>query len=246
MRELPIKKISQEEYEQIMQNIVNFGGESVICKSDNPGTLNKMFTIPENCMPRQNKINKLNAIYKEGNLRFSTMPISLIKKGDTFTGYEVTYSAEDITLDTAEMSSEIKIFVLTRIKRILEYYASKNITYGDVRGSNILINPLTKSVKFCDIDNIKINDYHIDLMSDELLQLTRARGKVDWISDAYMYNLLTLQQLSYEGATYDDILNLINCGIYPKNFKSKAHKVLDSMLSPKTFNGETIIEYVKK
>lgn len=246
MRQIPIKKLSQTEYEMLMQNIVNFGGESVICKSEDPGTLSKLFTIPENCLPRQNKFDKLNIIYSEENIRCTTMPVRALELGTIFAGYEVTFDAADITLEKAEMPLETRIFILTRIKRILEYYASKKITYGDVRSPNILINPHTKRVKFCDIDNIKIGDYPIDVMSEELLDFTQARGKVDQTSDAYMFNLLTLQQLSYQDAKYDDILNLINCGIYPKNFKGKAHKVLNSMLSPRTFKGETIIEYVKK
>ena len=39
-------------------------------------------------------------------------------------------------------------------KKILEYYHSKDIIYGDVKDDNILINSVTGKISFCDMDNI--------------------------------------------------------------------------------------------
>ena len=79
-----------------------------------------------------------------------------------------------------------------------------------------------------------------------MLYYTDTRGKVDSTADMYMYNLLTLQQLSYRDATYAEILNLIEKGIYPQNFRKEANQVLESMLNPRTYDGKTIIEYAKR
>ena len=96
------------------------------------------------------------------------------------------------------------------------------------------------------MDNIQIGNYSIDAISDALADYIDERDSIDETADAFMFNLLTLEQLSYPDESYIDIINSINNGIFPHNFYKEARKVLESMLSPKDYNGETILQYVKK
>ncbi len=57
---------------------------------------------------------------------------------------------------------------LNKSKEALQYFAQNDIIYGDVNNRNLLINPITGEVKFCDIDNIRLGQFPIDILDWEL------------------------------------------------------------------------------
>ena len=249
MGKIIVEKLTKQEYKRIMANAIHVGGESIICRTPFPNEVYKFFTYGENLDSENaypNKRKKLETLYEMPNLMYMSKPISIVETEDIFTGYKMTYDEQDISLATAILTPQETYLHLKKLKFILEYLKTRGIVHGDVQSKNILVNPVLKTTKVCDIDNSKIGPFQIDVMEEEMLYYTDTRGKVDSTADMYMYNLLTLQQLSYRDATYAEILNLIEKGIYPQNFRKEANQVLESMLNPRTYDGKTIIEYAKR
>lgn len=250
MGNIPTLHLTMDEYKNIIRNNrMNSGGESIICYSDSPISLYKFFNYKKSMSPEiayQNKEKKIDLLSQTPNLEYSTLPTRKIALNGKFIGYEMTTDPTDIPLSDAILTEEQVIAYLKRVRFILDYYASRKIVYGDVKSKNILINPFKNTTKFCDIDNIKIGNLPIDAMTDELMEYTTTRGKVDSTADSYMFNLLTLEQLSYQGVEHDEIASLLKNGTYPENFHPEAYKILDSMQDAKTYNGDSILRYVKK
>ena len=63
-----------------------------------------------------------------------------------------------------------------------------------------------------------------------------------------MHNIFTLQQLGFPNSTptYHEIVKTVESGIYPKGFEKESYPIFESMKTPENFNGEYIIQYVKK
>ncbi len=118
--------------------------------------------------------------------------------------------------------------------------------YVDVRSDNILINRLTKAIKFCDIDNVSIKSSQIDLLPEEACEFIDMRERLDSTVSMYMYNLLVFEQLAYHGETYQNILKSLIAGDIPSCFDSRVEQVITSMLEPRSFQGESVLPYVKK
>lgn len=247
---MPTIKLTNKEYHNLLErSVINYGGESLICKSKRVNTLYKFFNYDSDMEPEvayPNKKAKIQMLYDMPSLAYSVKPVGAVEVDGIFLGYEMTRDPLDISLADAIISQEEKLVYLHKIKRILDYYKLLGITYGDVRGDNILIEPTQHSVKFCDMDNIQIGNYSFDAMTDTLATFIEERDSIDETADMFMFNLLTLEQLTYQEAPYEEIIERISKGIYPPNFEPAAHRVLDSMLTPEKFTGETIIQYIKK
>ena len=90
------------------------------------------------------------------------------------------------------------------------------------------------------MDNIRLKQYPIDLLSSELEEYSIERG-IDDSADAYMHNIMTILGLEI------DMCRCFESGKYLRSyFRKNAYSVLDSMGEPKEFNGEYLIQYVKK
>ncbi len=250
MAKIPTTKLTREEYENLLaHNIVDYGGESLICDSDNPNTLYKIFDYSneqQRDLAYPNKRAKIESLYDLPELLYSVRPVSILEVTDQFVGYEMTCDREEYTLADSLLSKDDKLVYLHQIKNTLAYYKTLGITYGDVRGDNILINPIRKTIRFCDMDNIKLGAYPIDVMTDVLAEYLEKRGSIDETADIFMFNLLTLEQLAYPDEEYNEIMKMVCKGIVPSNFDEKAASILHSMTTPKEFTGQTILQYVKK
>ena len=257
MRRLPNTELTQQDIESIFTNPFQTGGESVIGKSPNSNTLYKIFI---NCKDydavdelglvsiealtdmSDNKFAKIKKLHQM-QLENSVQPLSTLTNSKRLIGYEMTFNPQDISLAKKTLSHKEKIYYLTEIKRILESFATKDIVYGDVFSRNILINQATHQVTFCDMDNIMLEEYPIDIMCSEVENYFYVRG-IDNKLDTYMHNLLTISQID-DWALYEQILNSIGNKAYPNGFKRQARRIFKSMESPETFNGETLLPYIK-
>ena len=81
--------------------------------------------------------------------------------------------------------------LLKETKKVLEYFTSKGIIYGDMEPRNILFNRGTGEVKFCDMDNIQIDNCKIDVFPYSLIEYNETRGIDDGVHP-YMHNRLVL------------------------------------------------------
>ena len=250
MRILPNIKISRDEINRLIRQRISLGGESYICLSPEQKTIYKLFIDPELSaglmftaedlvsLP-DNKFNKIVSLHQL-KPKHCTLPLSTISMEGRLVGYEMTFDSSDTTLSFESLFPEEKLYYLKKTKKILEYFASKDITYGDVAERNVLINRETGQVKFCDMDNIRLKQYPIDLLSSELEEYSIERG-IDDSADAYMHNIMTILGLEI------DMCRCFESGKYLRSyFRKNAYSVLDSMGEPKEFNGEYLIQYVKK
>lgn len=250
MKRIPNIALTGETVKQITTTSqFNKGGEAIICLSDRPDTLYKIFINPstgEIIEMSDNKLKKITSLF-EMNPEYSVKPLSTITMDGRLIGYEMTYNRESRPLSVAKLDRTSTIEVLKRTKVALEHFASYDIVYGDIASRNILIDR-NRQIEFCDMDNVQIKDLPIDLQGKDLRRFTRAYGKTDEKADAYMHNLFTLQQLKYptQNPTYEDIITALSEGPYPSNFKRGAIRVFDSMLDPKKFTGEYAVKYLKR
>lgn len=63
---------------------------------------------------------------------------------------------------------------------------------------------------------------------------------------AYMYNLLALEQISYPNRSNYEILYSLGRESEIPGFNNEVGRVVEKMLHPKKFDGEDILQYVKK
>ena len=236
---LPNKAITIEEFKKIINyNRFNFGGEAVICETDNAYSLYKIFTHIQDPIPMsENKIRKLEILH-ELKPDHTITPISTISLNDIIIGYEMTTDYELETYKLYQLSNEELRYFLTKTKEILEYFSSLGIIYGDIEPRNILFNRNTGEIKFCDMDNISINGIPMDTIPFQL-QTYNAERELDYSVHPYMHNIMTLRSLdldSYWTTKYE----------LKKYFKRPAIKTVSSMIKPKKFNNEYIIQHMKK
>lgn len=249
MQRMPNIKLTPEEY-QIMTTYCHYGtgGEGIICRSQRPDTLYKIFVDYETVTPTglpDNKYKKILELY-ERRLKGSVHPLSTVSLNDELIGYEMTFDEDDMTLDKIFLFRGSLIKALQDTSEILKYFASEDITYGDVKANNILINRRTHEAKFCDMDNVRMGDYPIDLLSYHVDSFITTEADINATVDAYMHNLMTLQYLNDPTASYNKILSNIKEGKYKRAYKKEARPTLASMPIPEQFTGEYLAPYVKK
>ena len=251
MAQIPDIKFTRQEIERIYRHkYVNFGSESRICRSAKPNTAYKIYFYGIDLSPNEklleNKKKKLVTIYNMGNLKNSIQMLSTISCKGKLVGYEMSYNKKDKTLSNIYLTIEEKLSCLQQVRKVLEYYESQGIIYGDIKPDNILVNLQTKSIKFCDIDNIKIGQYSMDNMPRALCEYIEHGGILDNKVHAYMHNLLTLEQLSYSNVSSTEILNNISNDRISQYITKQGREIIKSMLEPASFTGEYVIEYIKK
>lgn len=249
MKRIPNRSLTLQEYELIAYNSEFFqGSEGLICLSDKPNSLFKFFTEIDSkktvYMP-ENKLRKIEKQY-QSPLEYSVQPISIVTIGEKIIGYEMTFDPEEKSLASFRPPREEMIHYLFQLKKALEYYSSKKIIYGDIADRNILVNRRTGQVKFCDMDNIAMGENPIDLISYDLECYQNEHGSIDEMSHAYFHNLLSIQQLLMNDASFQTIIYKLCTRKRPKGFKRTAYSTLDSMVPASEFNGEYIIPHVKE
>ena len=251
MRIMPNTRFSREELERIIfEERYAQGSEAIVCLGDNPYSLYKIFLNPSNmdiANMSDNKFKKIAALYRL-RLAHSVRPLSTISVDGEVVGYEMTYNPNSIPITEANLQRKQMIKALKDTREALEYFSSKDITYGDVKNDNVLIDIHTGQIEFCDMDNIRLGDKPIDLMNSSLSRYVKARGAIDATADAYMHNLFALKELGFPSGytTYEGIIMTLEKGEYPTKFKERARSIFESMRDPKTFNGQYAIQYVKK
>lgn len=260
MKNLPNTNLTSREMIEIISRNLIIGGEAYICETGNPLTLYKIFRRDNDTQisisytinsestgvassivtMSDNKLRKLEKLYQmqlEGCVR----PVRTISVAGNLVGYEMTRDPLDRTIIPRNMSRTEYIHYLEQTRKILEYFAHHDIIYGDVAPRNILINKKTRTAKFCDMDNIRLGSYDIDVKSWETLAYMAERGCIDEKIDAYMHSIMTLI-----GLDIDMDLCEWDKKYFRKHFKKPAYEVIEGIGNPKKYNGEYLVQYVKK
>lgn len=251
MNRIPNIKLEWDEYQKIIScQRYSAGFESIICKTGEQNSLYKFFcdSFKKNFpYMSNNKLQKVSKLY-EMQLPYSVQPLATVTAGNYLVGYKMTYDSNNISLSRANLPRRETIDVLKRTKTILEYFATRDITYGDIREDNILFNTVTGEILFCDMDNIRLGEYPIDLKLLCLADFVKKYGKVDEKTDAYIHNLLTLQLLNSHWVLppIEWVDEKLRIDFFSSDFERPAISILESMVDQKNFTGEYIVQYVKK
>ena len=236
---IPNKKITEDEYHDLITwRKLTYGGEAIICESDNPYSLYKIFSTFDKPKPMgENKEKKIELLH-ELKPEYAIQPISTISLNDVIIGYEMTTDFGLESYKPYQLSPEELKYFLTKTKDILEYFTSLGIIYGDIEPRNILFDRQTGDIKFCDMDNISINGIPMDKLPFNL-QFYEAHTPVDSSVHPFMHNIMTLRSLGLD-------LYWANRFDIRKQFKRPAVKIIQSMSKPENFNSEYIVQYMKK
>ena len=239
MKRIPNIKLTEKEVcELLTRHKIVTGGEATICEGGNPYTLYKMFSKSGKPMPMgENKERKVTKLYQK-QLEYSVRPVSTISLGDVLIGYEMVDEYDFDSFKLYQLPPDELMHFLKETKNVLEYFTNKGIIYGDIEPRNILFNRYTGEIKFCDMDNIQIDDCSMDKFPYSLLEYVETRG-IDNGVHPYMHNRLIL-------GAFD--LDMYCSGKYAlkKIFKRDGRKIIESMIEPKEFKDEYVLPYMKK
>lgn len=249
MKRMPNIELTDQELAMIIERgRFDYGGEAIVCRNNNPHSLYKIFTHPGTdvaAVMSDNKHKKITHLYQHP-LEDTVAPLSTISNRGTLIGYEMTFDEDDEALINVIMPEEESVYYLHETAEILRYYATKDTTYGDVKDDNVLINRKTKKAKFCDVDNMQIGNMPIDIMGHGLFEYFAETGIIDEKADAFVHNLLFLEQLKYSGLSHQTILTRLRAHPQMPEFSEEVMRVIESLNNPKEFNGEYAIQYIKR
>lgn len=239
MKRIPNIVLNENQVKTIMtRGRIVSGGEAVICRGNNPYTLYKIFNSVGKAIPMSNNKEKKVIRLYEREIEHSVKPVSTISLNGILIGYEMVDEYDFDSYKLYQLDKEELMHFLKETKNILEYFSSKGIIYGDMEPRNILFNRGTGEVKFCDMDNIQIDELEMDIFPYSLIEYNETRGIDDGVHP-YMHNKLVL------GAFDLDLYCSTNFAL-KKVFKRPGRKIIESMRNPLDFKGEYAIEYIKK
>lgn len=256
MQNLPNIKLTEQELKMILERKLNYGGESYICLGSNYDTLYKLFRNPRLCGTElydgtyipdvtelikmsDNKFQKLKRLH-ELQLKHVVLPLSTISFNGELIGYEMVKKTNMYPIWFGILKEDEIIHYLNQIREILEYFAKHDITYGDIKERNILHSIATREIVFCDMDNVQIEEYPIDVLDYELDFYLNNGGSKKYI-DAYMHSLMTLEALELCIGDLDE-----NQKEFKAFFTKKGISIIESLIKPSEYKGEYISRYIKK
>lgn len=163
----------------------NQGYESIIY--ENNGYLYKIFKT-DNKDVLKNKLNKLE-ILSELNTD-DILPIALISIDNNIKGY-LTKNENYRNLSYFDKKKD-KLKNLKIIKEKLDELHKNDIIFGDISIENILTND--NNIKFCDLDNAKVDKYSFDVLNNIEKEYLKHLD-LDIYLDNYMYNMFLISYL---------------------------------------------------
>lgn len=236
-------KITAEEKLFYENHFMDLGTESTIYQNS-PNTVIKIWKdeVTTNAQ-KENKKNKIIELHKR-NLKYIPSILSTYSLGDVCIGYEMSYNEKDLPMLVAPLDKNEKIKIIKRMKDILMYFASEEVIYPDIKNDNVLINPITGNITFCDVDNSKVDGLPIDLYPHYAKLFTDGYGQEDSLLHSYMLNLYTLTELT--DTWQDEVIEGLAEDKYQEMFREKGKTILKNMKKPTpSYRGEYLIDYIK-
>lgn len=253
MKKLPNRELSDLEY-RYLKSAFDFSGKEAKIIRDGWQAI-KFFnddfgqddvTIDQIEMIRENKLNKLILLNNKKEYDEYLKPIKTYSYRGKFVAYKEIFIDSELFFDSV-MSDDELLFYLRLIRETLAKYHSMGIVYGDIKDNNIFIDRKRKKILFCDIDNMKVEDYGIDLVGYFLQKFIDKYGKIDEKLDSYMFNLLAFDKIMKCQYWYWDVLERIEKEDVPMGIKnSDTKKLIRSMRKiDKNYQEEYVIDYLK-
>lgn len=201
----------------------------------------KLFTT-KNPQVLENKTKKIILLHQKPLNDNILKPIKTVSNHDTIVGYTEELFLPNETFDDIKLhySKQKKINYLRQAKSLIEHLHSHGIIHGDINAFNFII--ANGIVKICDIDNSSINGLPVDVKHYNLSQYLEGTNKLDYNSDIYCFNLLTIALLKKLIDIY--AIEYIN-NSFPvyKDIRQIYHDM--NNLSP-NYNGEYLIDHINE
>lgn len=253
-----MQNLSKDLYNDLIKNKIFKGYEANISRYyDNliklfyvfPSERTSYSSISDIHLNKRKKLERILDIryFNKHNLIY---PIDLYNVYYQFAAYTIPDRRDFIPIYDAKLDLDQKIIVLKKFRRILEYFHSNNIIYGDIKGSNMLVNK-NLDVCFCDIDNVSIDELDFDVMSRCLSYFYRCYGDISYKMDSFMFNMFTLEYLlEIYSPNYEDVFDFLDLGqvvLFPNcTDKVMVKKIFHDIRNiSDNYGGEYIIDYVK-
>ena len=248
-------ELSKEELDFVQKNYQNFGQESKIIFLES-GKVRKIFNDSfglnnlekeEKEEIRENKLRKMISLSQNKNFHNGITPIATLSFEKKFIGVDLTTNPNFIEFGAARLDRKESLFYLKLIRQKLEEFHQMGIVYGDLRGDNILIDPEEQTVSFCDLDNMQIHNYPINLQS-HILRPFFYDGFLDEKADVFMYNLLLIDALDNYYSGYQEIIHALEMGYQPNYLIREARNILEQIkvgYASGIYRGPYLDSYVK-
>lgn len=248
-------QLSKREVLRLREKKINYGGESIIVRPDIPNTIFKLYRQSVSDKERENKHQKLELIDSK-DIKFITKPQGVLTCEDRIVGHAYDYDRDDISFLLAPLSLEEKILSLRRIKMILNYFKRNGIIFADLKSDNILINPQTGKIKFCDMDSVQIDGLKTSIHEEYLLPLFKD-GMLDERVHVYLHNLMVIDELlTNTSDSYIDALEEIDLEKVKRVFDRDCQKIIEYIVKRKSnyydlylidgINPQSIVKYKKR
>lgn len=257
---LPNIVVSKEELDFIKKNSNRYlsGAEGLIIRQADKRIVRKFF-LPEICEEhelnpddqeklRESKLNKVIKLGTMSDLKNEVqVAATLTTENGTFIGYEMTSPDILYPLDTNPLLQSEKLEYLKILKQRLLNFHDHGVLIGDIKDSNILINRDSGIICFCDLDNAQIGLYPIDLMNYSIQRFADENGYIQEGADAYMFNVLTLNQIVYPHIDYREVIEKLKNAKPDESTHPEVKKILKKMKKNNTqYDGGYIIDYLRK
>lgn len=248
-------KLTKEEVLRLKNRRFDFGGESYIAKSESEGSIFKLYRESVTQEERQNKHKKLELV-TDRKIKFIAQPQAVLTSEGQIVGHAFDYDIDDMPMFIAPLSLKEKIFYFRQIKMILNYFRRNGIIFADLKCDNILINPKTGRLRFCDIDSIQIDDLKTSI-HEKYLQPFFKDGLVDERLHVYLHNLMLIDELLVDQSfDAEDTLETIDLERVRKAFNLECQKIIETIVKKKSnyhdlflidgIKEENIVKYKKR
>ena len=203
-------------------------------------------TSEEQEQMRENKCIKIIRLYDNEAFRNDVKILKTISCNGQFVGYDMTRNPRAYALYQLDMDARLFISFMNQVKAQLNEFHEQGIVYGDINNANILIDPRNRKTSFCDLDNMQVESYPIDLNTAELRPFMK-KGILPPSVDTYMLNLTILETMT--GYDYPSILFQLKRGWKPKHISKEGTMVLQKMSTAQKkhqYDGDYLMPYMKK
>lgn len=248
-------KLTREELLRLRSRRFDFGGESVIAKSDSQDSIFKLYRESVTQEERKNKHKKLELV-SDRKIKFIAQPQAVLTSEGQIVGHAFDYDIDDMPMLISPLSVKDKLFYFRQIKMILNYFRRNGIIFADLKCDNILINQKTGRLRFCDIDSIQIDDLKTSIHEDYFRQFFRD-GMVDERIHVYLHNLMLIDELLVDqNSNAEDALETIDLERVRKFFNLECQKIIETIVKRKSnyhdlflidgIKEENIVKYKKR
>ena len=173
----------------------------------------------------ENKRKKIELIPNIKELNDEVKILDCIYKNNEFKGY--TMELEDMKPIDMFSSKRKKIKWLKLLKEKIQLLNSCGIYIGDCNQNNFLVSKDGKTIKLCDLDNLRIGNLDFDSRHNFVNKFENKCKKKEYI-DSYCFNMFTI---SFLAKVVNDIYYIENCNI-PNFLNTKENRnIYDSMIN---------------